>query len=79
AAAGMAGAYHAPRAGSLFIAENLLGTLMLPSLGPVVVSAVAALLTTHVLNGSDSLPYTVHLLVNRHPREYVMKDSTALF
>jgi H+/Cl- antiporter ClcA len=34
AAAGMASAYHAPLAGSLFIAEILFGTLMLASLGP---------------------------------------------
>ena len=37
AAAGMASAYHAPLAGSLFIAEILFGTLMLASLGPVVI------------------------------------------
>lgn len=78
AAAGMAGAYHAPLAGSLFIAEILFGTLMLASLGPVVVSAVVALLTTHVLNGSDSLLYTVHLTVDLHAREYVMIVSTGL-
>ncbi len=75
-AAGMAGAYHAPLAGSLFIAEILFGTLMLASLGPVVVSAVVALLTTHVLNGSDSQLYTVHLTVDLHAREYVMIVST---
>ncbi|EHN1198422.1 voltage-gated ClC-type chloride channel ClcB [Salmonella enterica subsp. enterica serovar Dublin] len=78
AAAGMAGAYHAPLAGSLFIAEILFGTLMLASLGPVVVSAVVALLTTHLLNGSDSLLYTVHLTVDLHAREYVMIVSTGL-
>ncbi|MDI4745743.1 chloride channel protein, partial [Salmonella enterica subsp. enterica serovar Kentucky] len=78
AAAGMAGAYHAPLAGSLFIAEILFGTLMLASLGPVVVSAVVALLTTHVLNGNDSLLYTVHLTVDLHAREYVMIVSTGL-
>ncbi|EHC71483.1 Chloride channel protein, partial [Salmonella enterica subsp. enterica serovar Mississippi str. A4-633] len=76
--AGMAGAYHAPLAGSLFIAEILFGTLMLASLGPVVVSAVVALLTTHLLNGSDSLLYTVHLTVDLHAREYVMIVSTGL-
>ncbi|EDK2821775.1 voltage-gated ClC-type chloride channel ClcB [Salmonella enterica] len=65
-------------AGSLFIAEILFGTLMLASLGPVVVSAVVALLTTHLLNGSDSLLYTVHLTVDLHAREYVMIVSTGL-
>jgi CIC family chloride channel protein len=49
AAAGMASAYHAPLAGSLFIAEILFGTLMLASLGPVVIAAVVALLTTQLL------------------------------
>ncbi|EBO6831362.1 voltage-gated ClC-type chloride channel ClcB, partial [Salmonella enterica] len=62
----------------LFIAEILFGTLMLASLGPVVVSAVVALLTTHLLNGSDSLLYTVHLTVDLHAREYVMIVSTGL-
>ncbi|MDI8752148.1 hypothetical protein MJH54_34540, partial [Salmonella enterica subsp. enterica serovar Montevideo] len=36
------------------------------------------LLTTHVLNGSDSLLYTVHLTVDLHAREYVMIVSTGL-
>ncbi len=47
----MASAYHAPLAGSLFIAEILFGTLMLASLGPVVIAAVSALLMTNLLNG----------------------------
>ncbi|MFP3541211.1 chloride channel protein, partial [Pseudomonas sp. SIMBA_044] len=47
AAAGMAAAYRAPLAGSLFIAEVLFGTMMLASLGPVIISAVVALLTSN--------------------------------
>ncbi|MCM7166908.1 voltage-gated ClC-type chloride channel ClcB [Enterobacter quasiroggenkampii] len=61
AAAGMASAYHAPLAGSLFIAEILFGTLMLASLGPVVIAAVVALLTTQLLAPGAGTLYAVHL------------------
>lgn len=61
AAAGMASAYHAPLAGSLFIAEILFGTLMLASLGPVVIAAVVALLTTRLLSPGANTLYSVHL------------------
>ena len=61
AAAGMASAYHAPLAGSLFIAEILFGTLMLASLGPVVIAAVLALLTTRLLSPGAGTLYMVHL------------------
>ncbi len=72
----MAGAYHAPLAGGLFIAEICSVRLVLASLGPVTFRAVVALLTHYVLNGSDSLLYTVHLTVDLHAREYVMIVST---
>ena len=57
----MASAYHAPLAGSLFIAEILFGTLMLASLGPVVIAAVVALLTTRLLSPGANTLYDVHL------------------
>lgn len=55
AAAGIASAYNAPIAGSFFVAEIILGTIAMESLGPLVVSAVAATLTIHVLAGASVL------------------------
>jgi CIC family chloride channel protein len=55
AAAGIASAYNAPIAGSFFVAEIILGTIAMESLGPLVISAVAATLTTHVLTPAHVL------------------------
>ncbi|VFS87102.1 Voltage-gated ClC-type chloride channel ClcB [Kluyvera cryocrescens] len=78
AAAGMASAYHAPLAGSLFIAEILFGTLMLASLGPVVISAVVALLTTQVMNGGAQLLYRVGELPTLTATHYALMLATGL-
>ncbi|MDU5688169.1 MAG: voltage-gated ClC-type chloride channel ClcB [Kluyvera cryocrescens] len=78
AAAGMASAYHAPLAGSLFIAEILFGTLMLASLGPVVISAVVALLTTQVMNGGAQLLYRVGELPALTATHYALMLATGL-
>ncbi|MEG2114597.1 MAG: voltage-gated ClC-type chloride channel ClcB, partial [Hafnia sp.] len=72
AAAGMASAYHAPLAGSLFIAEILFGSLMLASLGPVVISAVSALLMSNLLNGGQETLYQVQILTAPWPIQYVL-------
>ncbi|HEY1107578.1 MAG TPA: ClcB-like voltage-gated chloride channel protein [Opitutaceae bacterium] len=52
ASAGIASAYNAPIAGSFFVAEIILGTIAMESLGPLVVSAVAATLTVQVLTAA---------------------------
>lgn len=57
-ASGIASAYNAPIAGSFFIAEIILGTIAMESLGPLVVAAVAAALTVRTLSDAHTL-YTV--------------------
>jgi CIC family chloride channel protein len=55
AAAGIASAYNAPIAGSFFVAEIILGTIAMESLGPLVAASGTAALTTMVLTGSEHL------------------------
>jgi CIC family chloride channel protein len=55
ASAGIASAYNAPIAGSFFVAEIILGTIAMESLGPLVVSAVVATLTVQVLSAAHVL------------------------
>lgn len=53
AAAGIASAYNAPIAGSFFVAEIILGSIAMESLGPLAVSAVVATLTIRVLTAAQ--------------------------
>ncbi len=66
AAAGIASAYNAPIAGSFFVAEIILGTIAMESLGPLAVSAVAATLTMRALSDAHTLyavpTFTLHSL-----------------
>ena len=55
ASAGIASAYNAPIAGSFFVAEIILGTIAMESLGPLAVSAVVATLTIRVLTAAQVL------------------------
>ncbi len=51
AAAGLASAYNAPIAGALFVAEIVLGSIAMESLGPMIVSSVVSAATVHQLLG----------------------------
>ena len=66
ASAGIASAYNAPIAGSFFVAEIILGTIAMESLGPLAVSAVAATLTMRGLSDAHTLyavpTFTLHSL-----------------
>lgn len=55
ASAGIASAYNAPIAGSFFVAEIILGSIAMESLGPLVVSAVVAALTIRLGLGAAHL------------------------
>ncbi|HEU5081067.1 MAG TPA: ClcB-like voltage-gated chloride channel protein [Opitutaceae bacterium] len=60
AAAGIASAYNAPIGGAFFVAEIVLGTIAMESLGPLVVSAVAATLVVRQLSDAHNLYEVPH-------------------
>jgi CIC family chloride channel protein len=70
ASAGIASAYNAPIAGSFFVAEIILGTIAMESLGPLVVSAVVATLTIRVITAAHVL-YKVPAFQLSSPLEMV--------
>src|SRR5260221_96205 len=55
AAAGIASAYNAPIAGSFFVAEIILGTVAVESLGPLILAAVVATFTGQLLHGGGPI------------------------
>lgn len=54
------------------------GTMMLASLGPVIISAVVALLISNLINHSDALLYSVQLSVTVQARDYALIISTGV-
>jgi CIC family chloride channel protein len=55
AAAGIACAYKAPIAASLFVAEIILGTIVVESLGPLILASVVAAFVSQFLSGGEPL------------------------
>jgi len=64
AAAGIASAYNAPIAGSLFVAEIVLGSLAMESFGPLVFSSVVATMTVRAFFGQNALYKTAQFGLN---------------
>src|SRR6267143_68311 len=55
AAAGIASAYNAPIAGAFFVAEIVLGTVVVESLGPLILASVVATFTAQLLHGGGPI------------------------
>lgn len=55
AAAGIAAAYNAPIAGAIFVAEIILGSIAMESLGPLIISSAVAALTVRTLESTTPL------------------------
>jgi CIC family chloride channel protein len=55
AAAGIASAYKAPIAASFFVAEIILGTVVVESLGPLIIASVVAAFVTQILGNNEPL------------------------
>ena len=55
AAAGIASAYNAPIAGAFFVAEIVLGTVVVESLGPLILASVTATFLSRAFHGESPL------------------------
>ena len=55
AAAGIAAAYNTPLGGALFVAEIVLGSIAMETLGPLLISSVVAVLINRTMFGDDPL------------------------
>jgi CIC family chloride channel protein len=64
AAAGISSAYNAPIGGAFFVAEIVLGTIAMESLGPLVVASVAATLVVRGLSDAKTLYEVPHFTFN---------------
>jgi chloride channel protein, CIC family len=66
AAAGIASAYNAPIAGSFFVAEIVLGTVVVESLAPLILASVVATFMSQAMHGADPLYKSPGLELHSH-------------
>jgi chloride channel protein, CIC family len=66
AAAGIASAYNAPIAGSFFVAEIVLGTVVVESLAPLILASVVATFVSQAMHGTDPLYKSPGLELHSH-------------
>src|SRR5580700_12226034 len=75
AAAGIASAYNAPIAGSFFVAEIILGTVVVEALGPLILASVVATFTAQILHGGGPIykspGFTLHTYWELIPLSFV--------
>ena len=55
AAAGLAAAYHSPLGGAFFVAEFVIGSIAMETLGPLLIASTVSALTVQVVEGFDPL------------------------
>lgn len=55
ASAGIAAAYHAPLGGAIFVAEIVIGSFAMESLGPLLIASIVSVLTIRSFGMTDSL------------------------
>ncbi|KAF0094094.1 MAG: chloride channel protein CIC family [Puniceicoccaceae bacterium 5H] len=55
AAAGLAGVYHSPLGGAFFVAEVVIGSIAMETLGPLLIASTVSALTVQTLEGFDPI------------------------
>jgi CIC family chloride channel protein len=78
AAAGIASAYNAPIAGAFFVAEIVLGTVVVESLGPLILASVTATFLSRAFHGESPL-YQSPALALHTPWEIVPICAIGIF
>jgi CIC family chloride channel protein len=71
AGAGIAAAYNTPLGGALFVAEIVLGSIAMESLGPLLIASVVSVLTVHTFADAEPL-YRFEDFTLRTPWEIIL-------